>query len=451
MSATVSPETNRFSARFLTQKVRERGVIWCLGAAISQSFLVLFWGSIRTATFPLVLLGVRIVRINSDRIGHLALELDTYVKEGILGMRPSYKEVVLVPSDTVANRHLLDYWRKHLRILTSPILCRVLGRLSRRTLLGVSCSQYAGIVNGTARYAAIQAEYDTGPPLVATSEAYRERGWAQLEEMGMPQGAWFVAVHCREPGFFHRQIHDYRDTDIFNYVPAMKAIVERGGWCVRMGDSTMVSLPPLEHVIDYAKSNHTSEWMDVFLCANCKFYLGSGSGLHVVSNIFSVPTAEANRAPMSVILPYGPRDLGISKLIWSCEEGGYLSFEEVLGSWVGDCRYTNLYDEAGLTVVENTPDDISDLAIEMLDKVDGVIVYNDEDKELQRRFKSLMKPGHYSYGSSSGVGSGFLRRHSDLFSDKATVVAEPGEEGVTEPFPTGSRFVPETRDGGNNK
>ena len=65
--------------------------------------------------------------------------------------------------------------------------------------------------------------------------------------------------------------------DIGTYLPAIKTVVAHGGWVFRMGNPTMKPLPAMEHVIDYAYSDVRSDWMDVFLCSQCRFMIGTAA------------------------------------------------------------------------------------------------------------------------------------------------------------------------------
>jgi putative glycosyltransferase (TIGR04372 family) len=194
----------------------------------------------------------------------------------------------------------------------------------------------------------------------------------------------------------------------------MEAIVERGGWCIRVGDPTMAPLPKVDGVVDYCKHELLSDWLDVFLCARCRFFLGSGSGLQMVASIFGVPVAAANIAPMSSILGLRPGDLGIAKLVRSRSEHRFLTFREVLGGPVGGFRFTRRFEDAGLDVVENSPDDVKALAMEMLDRLENRAEYTESDAYLQSRLRSLIRPGHFMYGSAALAGRDFLRKYQDL-------------------------------------
>lgn len=172
-------------------------------------------------------------------------------------------------------------------------------------------------------------------------------------------------------------------------------------------------MPGLPRVIDYAHLPVRSERMDVFLCAKARFFLGNSSGISFVCAVFGVPVAFANMIPMST-LGMRPVDISIPKLLRRRGEQQPMRFAEVLGSSLGNYRFARLYDEAGIEVIENSPDDILDLVREMLDRLDGTYRESDKDGELQERFMRLLEPRHYGFGAASRVGATFLRKYRHL-------------------------------------
>jgi putative glycosyltransferase (TIGR04372 family) len=235
--------------------------------------------------------------------------------------------------------------------------------------------------------------------------------------LGVPRNAWFVCVHSREYGYLGNVSQSARDANINNYSLAIEEIVRRGGWVFRMGDASMQPIPTHDRVIDYAHLPIKSDWMDVFLCASCRFFLGSSSGLAAIPATFGVPSAIANLIPLSVVLPLGSQDVGIPKLLWSSKEKRYLTFKEIFNSSLSQCCCDYSYTKEKIQAIENLPEDILDLTLEMLEKVDGELIYTKEDESLQKRFVSLMNPSHWSFGSMSRIGCSFLRKYTYLLGD----------------------------------
>lgn len=370
-------------------------------------------------TLPAALLlrcvNVRFIASRIDRVGHLALDIDCYVKEGRLGLHPRHRAVLLAPRDRVSNAHLSRYWRRHLRVIESPLACALLRPLSYSPLLHFDTARYATAINQTAQYPAIQAKWAGRAPLLSLDQHDVRRGERFLREQGVGPHDWFVCVHSREGGYspHDENVHSYRNSDIASYRLAMAEIAARGGWCIRIGDPSMRRLPAMERTIDYAHHPQRADWLDVFLCARCLFFLGNTSGPYLMSSIFGVPVALANLLPLSAVLPFAQRDLGIPKLLADAT-GRPLPFGKIMDSPAGNFRFTSEYRRAGLTIIDNTPEEIRDLALEQLDRCRGAATYDDTDAFLQERFRHLFRPGHYAYGSLSRVGRDFLRAHRAL-------------------------------------
>lgn len=357
-----------------------------------------------------------IVLTHPERIGHLCLEPDCYIKEEILGLRKKHYGLFLISQSVAANKALLEIWSAHLPIVTSNFWCALLYPLTRFPKLTYSTAQYAVAIDDTAKCAGIYTQWHGRPKILTYPADKMGVGRSALAKMGLPAGAWFVCVHSREGGYSpgDEHLHSYRNSDIRNYALAMDAIVQAGGWCIRVGESSSRPCVPMAGVIDYAHSPLKGDWMDVFLCANCLFFLGNSSGLYMLSSVFGVPSALANLIPVSGALPVAAGDIGIPKKLHWKSSGKALTFAEILANSVGNFRFSWQYEEYGMVVEENSPEEIRDMALEMLDYCQGKVSYTDEDESLQRRFRSLFKQGHYSFGAASRIGRGFLRKYEYL-------------------------------------
>jgi len=79
----------------------------------------------------------------------------------------------------------------------------------------------------------------------------------------------------------------------------------------------------------------------------------------------------------------------------------------------------HVYDRLGLKVIENTPEEIRDIVMEMLTRVSGAIQYSQEDGSLQEQFRSLSARCGPLYGDddivvNARMGRDFLRKYAGL-------------------------------------
>ena len=377
------------------------------------------WIGAPVARWILMDKGYRVlVLTRTDRIGHLMGEIDCVLREDRLRNASSSKVILLAPRGKVANAHVLKYWRRYLKVQESPWLFHPLKRAARHPSVGYreDMRPYCTAINETAKCFAILSDWGDRPPLLDLLPEDIERGEATLRQLGLPEQARYVSFHCRDGGYSPRDehSHSFRNVSAESYLPAMAALRKRGIYGIRMGDPSMPPLPETDGVIDYVHSKYRSDWMDVFLCASCEFFLGSGSGLYCVAMAFGRPSGLANLSPLSTVYGGGPSEVGIPKLLWHEKEERLLGFREILSSPLGNARYMKDYLSADVRPLENDPDDVAALALEMIDRVRGEAQYDRTDKILQGKFRDLFRPGHYGYGSISRVGRDFLRRYTHL-------------------------------------
>lgn len=397
------------------QRYRQDGLAWLAWALARRAGAECAW----IVLLPLAVLGHltgwRRLLVFGEHIGHLAVEPDCLVKDVELGRLPRRRWFLLAPPDRVANAHLAMLWRARITVATHPLACAFLGLLARRGPMTHDVSRYVARYFGHQEVYRVNAEWGDRPPMLALPPSDDAWGRERLAALGLPPGAWFVAIHVREGGYLPRNeiIQSHRNASISNALLAMGAIVRRGGWCIRMGDASMTPLPALPGIIDYAHHPLKCARMDVFLCARARFFLGCTSGLAFLAGVFGVPVAHANMIPVET-LGVRPGDLSIPMRVWSHERGRYLSYPELFGGPAGGYFFSQQYRDEGLEPRENDAEDILGLVREMLDRLDGVHRSTEEDEARQRRYLGLLEPRHYSWGAASRIAESFLARESDL-------------------------------------
>ena len=87
---------------------------------------------------------------------------------------------------------------------------------------------------------------------------------------------------------------------------------------------------------------------------------------------------------------------------------------EIINSGVGRFLYTEKYENMGIELIENTPEEILDVVDEMDQRLKGTWQMAEEDEELQMRFWSYFKSSDLHGVICSRIGAKFLRQNKEL-------------------------------------
>jgi len=258
-------------------------------------------------------------------------------------------------------------------------------------------------------------QQDQGP-LLRLKETHRQRGWRILEKYGCAEGSWFVTVHVRESGFTGETDlppNDHRNSNVETFFKAIRFLTAHGGWVIRIGDPTMKRLAPMKNVIDYAHDPNKEEFMDLFLCSENLFYLGTSSGPCMIAPAFGKKCAIAN---LEIIggRPFYFGNLFMPKLLAHRKDGRLLSFPEAMARNNKYCFHSNAHYAEGLRFVDNQEDEICAMAEEMWRQATGQPCADPEARVWQDRFDQLGTEHEATYGTNSRISAYFIRKHSHL-------------------------------------
>jgi len=357
---------------------------------------------------------IRIAVISSDRIGHLALNTELFLRRRQFNRSdlPDVTNIFLLKEGKAANRQLVKMFKRNLFILESNSL--FLLYMSIDWALCRTRFTFGLPMEDNEDY-----EFKNTDTSLLLIEEEEEKGRRLLKEMGVdPQNDWFVCIHSRDGAYLSKQnakvnwkYHDYRDSDINDFTEAIRYIIEQGGYVIRMGSE--VENPLIfrhEHLIDYAVICR-SDFMDIYLIAKCKFFLGTTGGICDVAIAMDKPRLSVNYAPPGVV-PFGKDNLYIPKKVKSKENGRYLPLSKVLEE-----RRDILgidYDELGYEYEDNTPEEILEATKEMMSRLNGTFELPEEDEKLLQRYFALFKPNNLAYNVKTPICVQFLKKNTDV-------------------------------------
>lgn len=340
--------------------------------------------------------------------------LTTHVMANRLSNIPK-KYIAIASEQTIANKSFLSYFSEHIDFLNeTDAFHHESARARFETPIDWALEYKDKIDNIHAVTSVVcrQWQEQGRAPLLRLRDDHRAKAHEALREQGIDPNAWFVCIHARTSGFYQEgnEKEAFRNADIETYRKAIAAIVAQGGLVFRMGDNSM---PPFvaKGVIDYAHSPLKSDWMDVYLLASCRFFLGTSSGPHKIPFSFGVPCVQTNAAPMG-FAPFFPTAILLPKLLREKKTGRYLSFQEMLSEPYCAAAIQYLYDALDVEALPNTQEEIYDAVCNMLASFEGGSRTLPALTPLQHRFHQLAEQAGVVI--SCPVDAGFLARHEVL-------------------------------------
>ena len=313
------------------------------------------------ALIRLLRLPVRFGTIWGSRLGHMAGNMECYLCEREAGLSNGW-----------------DFFYYHGEPFNTQ-LDKMLRRVVRvdRTQFVYVCNVVNQLFEGwqAHRIDTLQVDRDINnlfeqqPAHLSFTAKEEARGAAGLRALGIPKGAKWVYLIVRDSAKHpHLPYHSYRNTDIDTYEQAALALAERGYYVIRMGAKVAKPLK-VNHprVIDYA-SRGQDDFMAVYLGAHCAFCLSSGTGPDAIPVIFRRPVCYVNYVPLEYLQTYHKGSLAIWK--HHMKDGKRMTLAEIYESKAGHFMAAEDFEAAGITLVDNTPEEIKAAALEMADRIE---------------------------------------------------------------------------------
>ena len=150
--------------------------------------------------------------------------------------------------------------------------------------------------------------------------------------------------------------------------------------------------------------------MDVFLWAEGRFFIGTGSGPQMIPPTFGKPVAIANYGPVATTV-CGKDDILLPKHYWSEKNRRYLMLAERMQPEYAFQESVVAFAKFGIHIVDNTPEELRELVIEMIDRLEGRHAETEQKRAIQARFTELAAI-HQFYPVN--IARAFLSRYPSL-------------------------------------
>jgi putative glycosyltransferase (TIGR04372 family) len=245
-------------------------------------------------------------------------------------------------------------------------------------------------------------QFDCSIPFLPLEDASCE-GW--LKSKGWKKGEPFVALLVRDSEYLNQtrpnldwSYHNYRDSNIQTFVPALEWLASQGVWVLRMGKFMSTPLETKSNrVVDYAFDVEKSDLLDIWLFANSSAIISTASGLDQLGGIYRKPILFLNAMPLfdmasSYNMTWIPK-----RLRWRSTDQD-LTLSEVLEN---SFYHTGQYIEKGIDIVNLSEEEILSYVIEFWQQESLGRVPKSNEVELNESFWQILEASpafHVNHG-----------------------------------------------------
>jgi len=340
---------------------------------------------------------IRWFGLKAGRIGHLVVNTELYsCRQEAKINQPSQKcfDIFFLNSKNICNKQLIKMLERSL-IIFPAFLMIPLFYVNRFFNLFIDAGNQHEIDINVDVERDVHGVMDKMNPHISFNDEEKIKGEKILREFGIPEHSKFVCLTVRDSAYLDRyknltlrdfSYHNYRDCDVDNFLLAAEELANRGYYVFRMGVKVLKPLKSSNpKVIDYANSKMRSDFMDMYLSANCTFGISTATGLDMVLYVFRKPIAYTSVVPISHMQVQAKNDLHIPKHHFNKKNKKRLTVSEIFSSNVAFSLASDEYQNNNIELLGNTPEEIKELVIEMDERISGNWKETQEDLRLQKQ------------------------------------------------------------------
>ena len=374
-----------------------------------------FCFTIYWATFPLH--RYKLGYFHTDRIGHFVM--DAAIKFAETGSKTPRREIYWLESNEPANNFWLTLVRRSFRTTTSSFLGAV---VEFARALPINPKWYVAPYrdlngsrdfNGSLAKGCLQMEF---------TQEENKQGQDWLASIGCLPGQPFACLMVRDSKYLdsdpihnpalhglpkdYWSYHNYRDSDITSFGQAAEWLASQGVFVLRMGKSNAEKFDSCQsQIIDYSFRQDRSDFLDVWLFANCSVCVSTGTGPDAISIAYGRPTIHVNFLPLSQTWT-STRSLTAGKALYN-QAGERLSLQETLEA---DFYTSEDYSSAEIRIRDLSPEELLEVVQEGWARITGMWAEDDRDKIFKEEFQVAIQ------NSKVGKYHGYLHPEARLSS-----------------------------------
>ena len=270
--------------------------------------------------------------------------------------------------------------------------------------------------------------YKSNPTLNFSNEE-KDEGQKIFSKLKIEKKEKYICLLVRDNAFKNvsnkgqdLSYHDFRNSDVDDYIDTVRELNFRGYKVIRMGNFVEKKMNyENKNFIDYAFWKEKNDFADIWLMANCFFCITTISGLDEVCIAHRKPLVQVNFLPLEAMRPFA-KGISIFKKL-KFKNGNFLSLSEIDKLKLTHQWKKSKFEEKNVDIINNTPNEIKEAVIEMDERLKKNWKPEKVEIELQKKywetlfnFKRFKK--YFWLNQDFKISSNFLKQNESwLFRD----------------------------------
>jgi len=358
--------------------------------------------AVRLVVFPLVfvfyllrrILVVELVLPNATLFGHLALEPEKILCNLALekrlrsNTRRRFQIWSFGKAKDQVNKTLVEIWRRQVFSLPSMVVDAIHRASKWLPHFEIAVLQFDKLHENDHVLDLFETHLRLRPDEIARGEDY-------LASVGIKPGQPYACLIVREvawapPITGPLSSGELRSRHFDDFVPAAVALIQGGVPVIKLGAPGTTNTTGTS-IIDYANSEAKSEFLDIFLPSRARCVISTMSGPDAVALAARVPVLYIDIAQYSLCFA------GTKLVTWvpaqlRRDASQAMTLDEVFKSGAGRFLGKAAFDDAGITIVNCSPEQIREHALAFLDHLTSSTTVDSEELQdsYRRKFHALL-------------------------------------------------------------
>ena len=334
---------------------------------------------------------IRFEKLKSGFIGDVTQAVELYLCEKkfkINALNKPYLDIFF-PDGSICNKDLFKIFKRNITILPKLFIYPLY--FLAKTFPGFSVHV---IGNNSQSDRDINNLYDETDSFFKFNEYEEKIGKNFLNSLKIPDKSKFICLNVRE-GEYHKKkkFHNYRNGNMDNYILACEELTKLGYYIFRLGSKAVKPMKTNNKmIIDYALNGMRTEFLDLYLGSKCSFCISTSSGIDSIPIVSRKPMLFIT-VPIGYFYTFSNQFMSLTKHHIDIKSKKRLSLKEIFERGVGYSLDTNEFTNKNVFLLDNSPYEIKNAAIEFHNKLLTNFNISDKEKILEKKFWEMY--GHH--------------------------------------------------------